>query len=101
MPKSASVFTRVDPEVKLQAEEVLNKLGISMSAAMGVFLQQIVLRQGIPFELKLPTPMPKAIEDMTADELNEKLESALEQCREGKGIPFEQVKADMQRLYGI
>ena len=42
MSKTASVFTRVDPVVKEQAEEILDELGISMSTAMGLFLKQIV-----------------------------------------------------------
>ena len=51
MSKTANVFTRVDPALKNQAEAVLDQLGISMSTAMGMFLQQVVLQRGIPFEV--------------------------------------------------
>lgn len=43
-----------EPEVKEQAERVLDQLGIPMSNAVGMFLRQIVLQRGIPFEVKLP-----------------------------------------------
>ena len=54
MARTANVFVRVEPEVKEQAEQVLDRLGIPMSNAVGMFLRQIVLQRGIPFEMKLP-----------------------------------------------
>ena len=54
MARTANVFARVEPEVKEQAEQVLDRLGIPMSNAVGMFLRQIVLQRGIPFEMKLP-----------------------------------------------
>ncbi|MBR6636348.1 MAG: type II toxin-antitoxin system RelB/DinJ family antitoxin [Phascolarctobacterium sp.] len=54
MSRTSTVFTRIEPELKEQAELILAKLGISMSSAMNMFLRQIVLQKGIPFELKLP-----------------------------------------------
>ena len=52
--RTANIFTRVDPETKEQAEAILNQLGIPMSHAIGMFLKQIVMQRGIPFEMKLP-----------------------------------------------
>ena len=49
--RTANVFTRVDPETKEQAEAILNQLGIPMSNAIGMFLKQIVMQRGIPFEM--------------------------------------------------
>ena len=54
MSKTSSVFARVEPEIKEQAEQVLEQLGIPMSNAIGLFLNQVVLQRGIPFEIKLP-----------------------------------------------
>lgn len=48
MARTANVFARVEPEVKEQAEQVLDRLGIPMSNAVGMFLRQIVLQRGIP-----------------------------------------------------
>ena len=47
------MFARVEPELKEQAESVLDQLGIPMSNAVGMFLRQIVLQKGIPFEMKI------------------------------------------------
>lgn len=60
MARTSNVFARVKPEIKEQAEQVLDRLGIPMSNAVGMFLRQVVLQRGIPFELKLPQEMPLA-----------------------------------------
>ena len=60
MARTANVFARVEPDIKEQAERVLDQLGIPMSNAVGMFLRQIVLQKGIPFEMKLPRTEPLA-----------------------------------------
>ncbi len=49
MSKTTSIFARVEPEIKEQAEMVLSKLGISMSNAINIFLRQVVLQNGLPY----------------------------------------------------
>jgi len=55
MSKSSSIYTRVEPELKEQVETVLSKLGIPMANAINLFLHQIVLRGGIPFDVRFGT----------------------------------------------
>lgn len=55
MAKDANVFARVDASLKEQAESILSQLGMPMSGAINIFLKQIVLRRGLPFEVTLPT----------------------------------------------
>ena len=54
MAKSASIYTRVEPELKIKAEQILSDLGMPVSNAVNLFLHQIVLHQGLPFDVKLP-----------------------------------------------
>lgn len=58
MARTSNVFARVEPELKEQAEQVLSQLGIPMSNAVSMFLRQVVLQRGIPFEMKLPKEPP-------------------------------------------
>ncbi|MDZ7665575.1 MAG: type II toxin-antitoxin system RelB/DinJ family antitoxin [Desulfotignum sp.] len=51
MGKTATIQTRVDPAVKHNAQIILKKLNISMSEAISMYLSQITLHHGIPFEL--------------------------------------------------
>lgn len=72
--RTANIYTRVDPETKEQAEAILNQLGIPMSNAIGMFLKQVVLHRGIPFEMKLPATKPVAIGDMTKEQIDMELQ---------------------------
>jgi DNA-damage-inducible protein J len=54
MAKTAVIQTRVDPVLKQHAQTILRKLNISMSEAISMYLSQITLHNGIPFELKIP-----------------------------------------------
>jgi len=47
---------RIDADLKKQAEDIFNELGLTMSTALTVFLRQTVRSNGIPFDMKLDTP---------------------------------------------
>ncbi len=64
MAKTAMITTRVDPDLKADAEKVLNKLGISTTEAINLFLSQVRLRKGLPFDVKIPNKTTlKAMKD--------------------------------------
>ena len=53
---TSNVTVRVDDELKKQAEELFADLGLTMTAAMMVFMKQAVREQRIPFELTRNRP---------------------------------------------
>jgi len=57
MSRNSTIQVRIDPETKINAKEVLEQLHMTMSDAVGLFLKQIILNQGIPFEIKIPTEL--------------------------------------------
>ena len=57
MPRTATIQARIDPEVKKDAQAILNKLNISMSEAISLYLTQVALQKGIPFEIKIPNEL--------------------------------------------
>lgn len=99
--RTANVYTRVDPEIKAQAEVVLNQLGIPMSNAIGMFLKQVVLQHGIPFDMKLPASKPVAIGDMTKEQIDVELQKGMDDIAAGRVVSADEVEAEMRRLYGI
>jgi DNA-damage-inducible protein J len=48
---------RIDEQTKTQAKKVLGELHLSMSEAICLFLRQVVLHRGIPFEVKIPNAL--------------------------------------------
>lgn len=74
MAKTTNLYVRIEPELKEQAELILGQLGIPLSNAVNIFLKQVVMQRGIPFDVKLPATEPIALSDLTEIELNEELE---------------------------
>ncbi len=64
MAKSETIQARINPEIKREAQKILGQLHISMSEAIAMYLTQITLHKGIPFEIKIPN-------DLTAKTLKE------------------------------
>ncbi len=62
--KTAVVHSRIQPEIKEQAESILHRLGLSPTEAIRIFYTQITLKQGLPFEVTIPNATTrKALED--------------------------------------
>lgn len=55
---------RMDADTKRVASELLNDLGLDLSSAVNIFLKQVVLQGGLPFEVKYPQYRPEVIEAM-------------------------------------
>lgn len=101
MARTSNIFIRVEPEIKEQAEQVLDKLGIPMSNAVGMFLRQIVLQRGIPFEVKLPEYAPAAYGSLSREEFDTKIEQGLADIKAGKTYTAEELADEFKRDYGI
>lgn len=84
MEKTATLNLRVNPTVKERAEEVLAKLGVPMSTAIDMYLNQIFLTGGIPFAVTLPKVSDTINADlMTASELHAKLQKGYDDIETG------------------
>jgi DNA-damage-inducible protein J len=62
--KTAAVHSRIQPEIKEQAERILQRLGLSPTEAIRMFYTQITLRNGLPFDVAIPNDVTiKALEE--------------------------------------
>ena len=85
MEKTATLNLRVNPMVKERAEVVLSKLGVPMSTAIDMYLNQIALTGGIPFAVTLPKAPDAVNADlMTNEELLLRLKKGLDDIENGK-----------------
>ena len=71
MAKTSTIQARINPDLKKRAQKILNKLNISMSEAISLYLTQVTLHRGIPFDIKIP---------------NELTEKTLEKVEKGKNL---------------
>ena len=85
MEKTATLNLRINPTLKQDAESILGRLGIPMSTAIDMYLNQIVLVGGIPFAVTLPNA-PESIDmtRMTEDKIHEKILKGYESYKEGR-----------------
>jgi DNA-damage-inducible protein J len=52
MAKTASMYIRIDPEVKADVEKIYSRFGMSLTEAINIFLYQSRNIGGLPFELR-------------------------------------------------
>lgn len=53
---TTNINVRVDSTLKQEAEALFGDLGLNMSSAINMFLRSAINHNGIPFEIKRPTP---------------------------------------------
>lgn len=101
MAKTTNIYVRLEPGLKEQAEAVLEQLGIPVSNAVNIFLKQVVMQRGIPFDVKLPATKPKAVSGLTESELDAELEKGFADLVKGNIKPAAIAFSDIPRDYGI
>lgn len=85
MEKSSTLNLRINPTLKKDAESVLSRLGIPMSVAVDMFLNQVVLSGGMPFSVTLPKP-PANVDasQMSEVDIHSKIMKGYDSYREGR-----------------
>jgi DNA-damage-inducible protein J len=45
---------KLDKDIKQEAQEIFARLGLTLGEAVNLFLNQVKLNKGLPFEVKIP-----------------------------------------------
>jgi DNA-damage-inducible protein J len=48
------IRSRIDPKIKKEASRLLEKMGLTMSDAIRLFLHRVIVDKGLPFQVKAP-----------------------------------------------
>ena len=65
MSKSAMVRARLEPDLKDHAETVFHRLGLNATQAITMFYKQVELRDGLPFDVVIPSATTKRTMEAT------------------------------------
>jgi DNA-damage-inducible protein J len=76
---------RLDSDAKEAAYAIFDKVGLKPAQAVNLFLRQVALRGGLPFEIKVP---------------NAKTIGAMKELKKGKGRKFKNTR-DLYKDLGI
>ena len=77
---------KLDVETKAKAKEIFKELGITMGEAVHMFLSQVTLHKGLPFEVKIP---------------NDETKKAIEEARQGinmESVSLEEMIAERENM---
>lgn len=101
MVNTTTIYADVETDVKDQAEIVLNSLGIPMSDAVDLFLKQVVLQRGIPFDMKLPLNKPIVVTELSKEQFDSEIQKGFDDINAGKVTSADDVRKEMKREYKI
>ena len=62
--KNELIHIRIEPSIKEKSEEIFKKLGINMSYAVSLFLNQVIIKNGFPFDVILPFENETEVESL-------------------------------------
>ena len=88
--KTANVLARVEPDVKQQAEEIMQELGIPVSVVINMLYKQIIMKKGIPFSLSLSKNIT-TLDEMDNVTFNAVIEKGFTQAKNGESLDAEDV----------
>ncbi|WP_315375500.1 type II toxin-antitoxin system RelB/DinJ family antitoxin [Oribacterium sinus] len=93
--KTASVNVRIEENVKNQAENILETLGIPRATAIDMFYRQIILNNGLPFSLTVPKAIPIR-EEMSKDAFHAMMTTGYSQALKDDSQPMDEVFKELE-----
>ena len=101
MANTSAFYARIDTDLKNNAEEILAQLGITPSCILQMLYSQIILRNGVPFDLQLPYSKPIAMGSITQSELDVELAKGIESMKNAKTYSVDEIDDELSEEFGI
>ena len=101
MARTSNIYVRVEPDIKEQAEVILEKLGIPMSNAVSIFLRQVIMQNGLPFEVKILNDKPLSLLNLSETEFNREMQKAHDDFERGSTYSFEEIEKELNKELGL
>lgn len=92
MAKTATVYVRIEPELKEQAEAILAELGISGSDGVGMFYRAVIRERGMPFAMKLGIRRPLEVSSLSKEEFDAALQKGIDDITSGQVMSADEVE---------
>lgn len=99
MANTATVYARIDPQLKNDVESILSQLGITPSSLIQMLYSEIKLTNKVPLSLSIPTKKPLSISTMSKDEFNNELQKGVNDLNEGRVFNMDEMNAMLKKKY--
>jgi DNA-damage-inducible protein J len=96
--KSNLIQVRLDNKTKAELELVLSKLGLNTSQAVLMYIKQIILKNGIPFEITA-TSNDLNLKETSVEEFRKMTATTVKRLDEGEEIPEMHKKNERPFIY--
>ena len=93
--KTASVNARIQADVKQQAEAILSRIGLPRSVAIDMFYRQIIMHNGVPFPVTIPSVIPVR-DNMTDEEFNTMMMTGYTQALNDESYDLDEVFDELE-----
>ena len=87
--KTANVTARIQPNIKEQAEAILERLGIPVSVFIDMTYRQVIMRDGVPFSLDIPDKLATR-DSITQAEFNTMMQNGLAQAKRNDSLSVDE-----------
>ena len=94
--KTANVMARVEPDIKEQAEAIMNQIGIPASVVINTLYKQIIMTRSIPFSLSVPSA-PLALDEMDKATFDEMMLTGMNQAKANNSRNASDVFSEIRR----
>ena len=88
--KTANVNARIQQDIKQQAEAILTRMGLPRSVAIDMYYRQIIMHDGIPFPVTIPSSVPSR-DNMSDVEFNAMMKTGYEQAKADDAYDLDEV----------
>jgi addiction module RelB/DinJ family antitoxin len=86
--KTANVTARVQPEIKAQAEAVLDRIGIPVSVLIDTLYRQIIMTGGVPYALSVPRIT--TLDSMSKEQFDAMMQKGYDEAQAGIGLSVDE-----------
>ena len=94
--KTANVTARIQPNIKEQAEAILERLGIPVSVFIDMTYRQVIMRDGIPFSLDIPYKLITR-DTLTKTEFDTMMQNGLSQAKRDDSVSVEEAFSQLKK----
>ena len=101
MGKTATLYARIEPKLKTEAEIILGGLGVPVSNAINMFYRQIVLHRGLPFSVKFPSRRLVNAATLTDVRRDAEISKGLDDISAGRKRPLDDVAANLAQEFSL
>lgn len=96
--KTANVTARIQPDIKEQAEAILDRLGIPVSVFIDMTYRQVIMRDGVPFSLEISDKLATR-DSLSKTEFDTMMQTGFMQAKKDDSLSveeaFRQLKAEI------